>query len=198
MESSGSATSLTLLEKAKNKEELAWERIVELYGPQVYRLCRVCHMQRADARDVVQDVFRAAYGGMERFRHDRPDDSFRGWLLTITKNKIRDFFRRQAKIPAAMGGSSAQQQLHLVPSLEWSSSTSGPAFRSRKDLVQRALNLVRGDFEERTWQAFWQTTIEERNVIDVAESLNVTKWAVYQAKSRVLRRFRDELQNLLK
>ena len=51
-------------------------------------------------------------------------------------------------------------------------------------LHRRALELVRAQFEDRTWQAFWEVVIDD---------LGMTALAVRQAKSRILRRLKLEL-----
>ena len=195
--SEGSTTSLTLLQRAKQHDEGAWDQIVQLYGPLVYRLCRLHKIQGDDAQDIVQDVFRAVFGNIARFRRDRPSDSFRAWLVTITRNKIRDYFRKCATRPPAVGGTDMQMQIQQLPDLDWDDSTDESSFDSSSNMLQRIIQLVRGDFEERTWDAFWKTTIEGRSPIEVAEELGVTKWTVYQAKSRVLRRLREDLGGLV-
>ena len=60
-----------------------------------------------------------------------------------------------------------------------------------------ALELVRAEFEDRTWQAFWRVTVEEKTTADVAEALGISVNAVRLAKSRVLRRLRTELEGLI-
>ena len=60
-------------------------------------------------------------------------------------------------------------------------------------LYRRALEQVRGEFEERTWQAFWLVAVEGRTTAEVAAQTGVSPAAVRQAKSRVLRRLRQEL-----
>ena len=57
-------------------------------------------------------------------------------------------------------------------------------------------SLIRGEFEERTWQAFYRVTVEGQAAKDVAEDLGVTPSAVRLAKSRVLRRLREEMEGL--
>jgi RNA polymerase sigma-70 factor (ECF subfamily) len=57
--------------------------------------------------------------------------------------------------------------------------------------------MVRGEFEERTWQAFWQTVIGGRAPRDVAADLGMSPGAVRVAKSRVLHRLREELGDLM-
>ena len=69
-------------------------------------------------------------------------------------------------------------------------SDEGPADRG---LFGRALDLIRGEFEERTWQAFWLTAVEGRAAGEVALELGMSPGAVRVAKSRVLRRLREEL-----
>ena len=60
-------------------------------------------------------------------------------------------------------------------------------------LHQRGLDLVKSEFEQRTWQIFWQATIEEQPTSEVAEQFGISSNAVRQAKSRVLRRLRQIL-----
>jgi RNA polymerase sigma-70 factor (ECF subfamily) len=57
--------------------------------------------------------------------------------------------------------------------------------------------LIRADFEEHTWQAFWAVAVDGRPGTDVAAELGMTPGAVYVAKSRVLRRLREDLGELL-
>ena len=62
-----------------------------------------------------------------------------------------------------------------------------------KQLFHRALDLIRAEFEPRTWQAFWRTAIDGREAKDVAADLAMSQGAVRVAKSRVLQRLRAEL-----
>ena len=57
--------------------------------------------------------------------------------------------------------------------------------------------MVRGEFEERTWQAFWQTVVEGRSPVDLAADLGVSPAAVRMAKSRVLRRLKEAFGDLI-
>jgi RNA polymerase sigma-70 factor (ECF subfamily) len=67
----------------------------------------------------------------------------------------------------------------------------------RPALIQRALQLIQVEFEPRTLQAFWQATVEGRQTADIAADLEMTIKAVRQAKYRVMRRLRQELDELL-
>jgi RNA polymerase sigma-70 factor (ECF subfamily) len=64
-------------------------------------------------------------------------------------------------------------------------------------LCRRALECVRGEFEPRTWQAFWRAFVDGHAPADIAADLGLTVNAVYLAKSRILRRLREEFAALI-
>ncbi len=194
-ESVGS-TSSSLLDRVKVWDEVAWRRLVSVYGQLVLYWCRCAGIRREDRVDVCQEVFRAVAVNIDNFRHDQPGDTFRGWLRTITRSKVADHFRRQNRQPAAIGGSVARERFLAIPDGE-ASSAAEAGNQEKAILVNRALDLIRSEFEDRTWQAFWRATVEGQPSDVVAESLEMTPAAVRQAKSRVLRRLREELHQLL-
>jgi RNA polymerase sigma-70 factor (ECF subfamily) len=194
-ESAGS-TSSSLLSRAKAADAQAWERLSRLYGPLVYRWARQAGMQPNDAADIVQEVFETLSRRLEAFRNRNSSDSFRGWLWTITRNKIRDFFRRLKGRDQAAGGTDAKQRLNQLPDRP-AALTSEQGSCEASQLRSRALELVRGDFEPQTWRAFWRVVIDGDAPADVADDLGLSVWAVYKARSRVLQRLREELEGLV-
>ncbi len=191
------STSTSLLERVKAQDADAWRRLVELYGPAVYLWSRQSGLQAEDAGDVVQEVFSSVAARIDTFRRRRPGDSFRGWLWTITRNKVRDHFRRLAGRVQAPGGTKAQERLAQIPDQPPESSTGAAHADGAAGLERRALELARAGVEDRTWQAFWRVTVDGRAVADVADELGMTAPAVYKAKYRVLRQIRQELGDLL-
>ena len=186
----------TLLERLRAGRTDAWERLARLYGPTVYVWCRRAGVPEADAADVSQEVLAAVARHLADFRRERPGDSFRGWLWTITRNKVRDHFRRCADRVQAAGGTTAQQLLHQVPEDAPPDPEAGPEAEPA-GLYRRALELIQSEFEERTWRAFLMVTVEGRLPADAAAALGTTPGAVYIAKSRVLKRLREEFGDLL-
>lgn len=194
-QSSGS-TSRSLVRRAAANDPAAWQRLSQVYGPLVYQWCRHCGLQPDDASDVVQEVFRALARSLNTFRSDQPGDSFRAWLWTITHNKLLDHHRSRQRRPQAIGGSTAHQELQELPEIAPEDSDEPHRQQVRSELAQRALALMQQDFEERTWQAFWKTAVEQKTAPQAAAELGTTVAAVYMAKSRVLRRLREELDGL--
>ena len=168
--------------------------MAKLYTPLVYRWARQGGLQSTDAADVVQEVFCSVAGNIDRFRMGEPDSSFRGWLWTIARNEVRLNYRKQGDRPNVVGGTAAnnllQQQADLLDQDEEPS-----GFDARKSLIYRALQLVRQDFHEQTWQAFWRFTVDEQSAAEIAEDLGMNPAAVRQAKYRVLCRLREELDS---
>lgn len=191
-----SSTSRSLIERARLLDAEAWRQLCEVYGPLVYRWAKAKGLQATDAADIGQEVFRTVAAKIGAFRRDRPGDTFRGWLWTITHHKLGDHFRLRGNRPQAAGGSTAQLFLHEHPeeasSLDATANGDGEAER---EILHRVLAQIRGEFESTTWEAFWQTTVDNRPTDQTAAELKLTPAAVRQAKYRVLRRLRDEMKD---
>jgi RNA polymerase sigma-70 factor (ECF subfamily) len=186
---------LSLLDRARHRDQQAWSRLVFLYGPMVEYWCRGWSVQGTDADDLKQEVFQAIANKLETFRRDRPGDTFRGWVRVIAHHKFLDFCRRKQRQPDALGGSDAHRQLLQVPDPDNSNVEDSPQEINR--LHHRALQIVRDEFEVKTWQAFWQCGVEGVSPVDVGRDMGMTPAAVRKAKSRVLRRLKEELGELL-
>lgn len=186
-------TSLSLLERLRNQEQEAWRRLLHLYTPLVrHWLHKGGVNAAADTDDVCQDVFQAVAASLPNFHRDRPGDTFRGWLRGITRFKLVDYHRRRAQQPQAQGGTDAQLGFERLPE-----PTTEEADSETSDLYGRAVELVRGEFEDRTWQAFWRAAVECQAPADIAADLGMTQAAVRKAKSRVLRRLKEEVGDLI-
>ncbi len=193
---SSTGTARSLLDRARAREPAAWDRMVALYAPLVMRWCRGWGLRDQDAADVFQEVFQAVALHLGTFRRARAGDTFRGWLRTITRNKVCDLHRRCDREPPGVGGSEARNFLAQVPQ-EPPAEEVSPADVPDGELLHRALALIRDEFEPRTWSAFWQTAVEGRATVDVAADLGMSPGAVRVAKSRVLHRLREDLGDLL-
>ena len=189
------STSSSLLDRVKARDDAAWRRLVSVYGHLVLYWCRCAGIRREDRADICQDVFRAVAVNIDGFQRDQAGGTFRGWLRTITRSKVADHFRRQNRQPAATGGSDAHERFLAIPDSD-ASSVPEASDQEKAIIVNQTLDLIRPEFEDRTWQAFWRATVEGQRSGVVAEALKMTPGAVRQAKSRVLRRLREELNQL--
>jgi len=156
-----------------------------------------CFVSATDSQDVVQEVFRAVALGIGRFQRDRSRGTFRGWLWTIARNEARDHFASWAGRPQAIGGTDVQATLLHVPDESPEEASSRDATGELATLMRHGVGAIRGDFQDRTWQALWRTTIEGNTTAEVARDLGMLSRAVRQAKYRVLQRLREEYRGLI-
>lgn len=184
-------TSLSMLERVRASDGEAWRRLIHLYSPLVYSWCRRAGLGSEDAADVLQNVWGAIAEHIHRFERTADAGTFRGWLWTIARNKLRDFYRTEAGRAAGVGGSHAQEQMASIPEQEFDSQAG-----DEDGIVHRALEMIRGDFESKTWSAFWRTAVDGWTAADAGKELQMSIDSVYQAKSRVLRRLREEMRGL--
>lgn len=189
---SDSSTSPSLIQRARAHDPEAWSRLARLYTPLVYGWARQSGLDASDTADIVQEVFRSVVANITRFRHDESNSSFRGWLWTITRNQVALHFRQAGNRPEVTGGTDHHQNVQQLPDLlEQESEPSSPD--AKKSLVHRALRIVRGDFEEKTWQAFWRLTVDGHSAAEIADELEMNPRSVRQAKYRILSRLRQEM-----
>jgi RNA polymerase sigma-70 factor (ECF subfamily) len=191
--------SSSLLVQLRRNDPEAWTRLTRIFGPLVYHWCRRAGCGPNDSADITQEVFRTVSGSLPSFSYDRPDDTFRGWLATITRHKIIDQRRRQQRQVRAEGGSDfhhwLQRQVDTTTDdgeLTWVDESA-----DRAAVVRRASEQIQGEFELRTWQMFWRTAVEDESPADVARDFGVSVHAVYKAKSRVMQRLRIVLEGMV-
>jgi RNA polymerase sigma-70 factor (ECF subfamily) len=183
-------SSASLIKRLQARDPQAWRRFTVIYGPLVLGWSRRAGLQQSDAEDVVQETFQSVATHVRDFRRDRAGDSFRGWLWTIARSKLHDHFRRQGRQTAAAGGSAAYRRLEEL--------TEGPPTdlagqEEMASVTRRALSIIQTDFQDSTWRAFWRTAIDRQPAAAVAAELGISVAAVYMARSRVLVRLRQEL-----
>jgi RNA polymerase sigma-70 factor (ECF subfamily) len=172
------------------KDEEAWRQFVGLYTPLVYRYARKRGLQDADAADLAQDVLRAlAAGGID---YDPQRGPFRAWFYGLARHKLCDFLAAQARACRGTGDTFAQQRLAEEPAPTEEAVIWDLEYERR--LFEWAVDQVRGEFRNQTWQAFWQSAVQGKQAKDIAAALGMSLGAVYIAKSRVLARVKKEIQ----
>lgn len=188
------ATRVSLLLRIRDpKDADAWRQFVQAYAPVVYGFARKRGLQDADAADLMQEVFRSVAGAAPRLEYDPKRGSFRGWLYTVTRNKIYSFLDGRKRQPQGTGDSGAQERLQEEPD-DGAEAVWDQEYERR--LFEWAAEQVRGEFRETTWKAFWMTAVDGVDPREAAGQLGLSPGAVYVAKSRVLARLREKIQQL--
>src|SRR5262249_16495571 len=117
---------------------------------------------------------------------------FRRWLRTVAMNRLRNFWRARTR-------TAGPDPEPLLAQLEDPTSDLNRRWEEEHDqqVARRLLELLEPEFEPTTWNAFQMLVLEGLETRDVAERLGITPNAVRIAKSRVLSRFRQEIEGLI-
>jgi RNA polymerase sigma-70 factor (ECF subfamily) len=190
-------TSMSLLDRLRERpDEAAWQRLVDLYSPWVHGWLRRQGVAPADADDLVQDVLGVVVRELPQFQHAQRKGAFRCWLRTITVNRLRGFWRSQQTRPVATGDSDMERRLEELADPDSDLSRLWDQDHDQH-VLRRLLELVEPEFAPATWQAFRRVALEGGRPAAVAADLGLSVNAVLLAKSRVLRRLRQEAQGLV-
>jgi RNA polymerase sigma-70 factor, ECF subfamily len=190
-------TSVSLLDrlKAARPDASDWHRLQGIYLPLIKRwLVRVPGLGD-EAGDLAQDVFIIIVRELPRFERRR-EGSFRAWLRSVTANRARTYIKKRARRPVV---GLDQTDGFLNQMVDPNSELARELDREHDEhVVQRLLSAVQADFQPTTWEAFQRFALNGVPAARVAEEMGLTENAVLQAKSRILKRLRQEAGDLLK
>ncbi|MBY0395839.1 MAG: sigma-70 family RNA polymerase sigma factor [Thermoleophilia bacterium] len=194
-------TSLSLLERLKcaRPDATDWGRLEEIYRPLIGRwLARVPGLDPGEAADVSQDVLLVVAREIAGFDRRR-EGSFRAWLRQVAVNQARTHLRRARRRPlVGLDRPDADGEAFLDRLADPDDPLARDWDREHdRHVVDRLLSAVRPDFGASTWEAFRRFGIDGEPAARVAADLGLTENAVILAKSRVLKRLREEAGDLL-
>jgi RNA polymerase sigma-70 factor (ECF subfamily) len=184
-----------LLRMRDRQDARAWGDFVEIYEPLVYRLARGSGFQDADARELTQEVLLAVSKAIERWDFDPARGSFRAWLFRVARNLMVNFLVKQKRQPHGVGDTDMQRLLAEQPAPE-SEQSAYFDLEYRRRLFRWAADRTRHEFQTSTWQAFWKSCVEGLPIPEVTAQLGLSRGAVYVARSRVMARLRQEIEQV--
>ena len=120
---------------------------------------------------------------------------FRNWLFRIARNMMLNFIASQRRHLRGTGSEEIQSLLEARPS---PSPADTALFETeyKRQLFRWAAERVSGEFRGTTWVAFWETGVEGKKAQVVAATLGMSIGAVYMAKSRVVARIRQVIEQV--
>jgi RNA polymerase sigma-70 factor (ECF subfamily) len=189
LDSRETAPSL-LVRLRDNQDDAAWQTFVGVYAPLIYRYCRRHRLQDADATDVSQEVLAQVARSIRTFEYQPERGRFRDWLGTVTRNKLLRFLEKEGRTVCGQGGDFSDAVLNESAAPEADSEWTA---QFNAHLLQVALERIRSQFEQTTWTAFEQVWLENRPAAAVSQEVGLSLTSVYVAKSRVLKRLREEV-----
>jgi RNA polymerase sigma factor (sigma-70 family) len=176
-------------------DDRAWTEFTAIYSPLIYRLACRKGFQDADAEDLVQEVLRAVASAVDRWEPDPCKGPFRNWLFRIARNMMLNLVTSQRRHPRGTGSEEIQWLLEARP---FPSAEDTALFETehKRQLFRWAAERVSGEFRPTTWAAFWETGVGGKKAEVVAATLGMSIGAVYMAKSRVVARIRQVIEQV--
>ena len=116
-------------------------------------------------------------------------------MFRIARNLMINLLARQRRHPQGTGSTDVK---HLLEEQAAPAGEDSALFEKqfKREAFRWAAEQIRGQFRETTWKAFWLTSVENREIREVAEELGITAGAVYIARSRVMARLRQTVEGL--
>ncbi len=185
----------TLLQRAGTGAHEAWTELDGLYRPFIHDWFRLQGVAATEIDDLSQEVLKTLFEELPSFQHPGKSGAFRGWLRAICLNRLLGYRRNQKTKSQPVGGTEFHVLMQQLPdqdelSSEWD--------REHYQAVLRHLfKRVEHQFEELTLAIFRRLMLDEWTVAQVTAEFSIPAGKVYVARSRVLRRLREEAEILL-
>lgn len=179
-----------LLRVRDPRDEEGWRTFYDIYSPLILRYAQARGLRPADAEEILQECMTALARGMRDFDYSPAKGRFKSWLRSMVNHQVINFLRRRRDRQAG------EEQLAVLPDTDPSVS----AVWDRTWRVQRltyCLEQVRAEVAPKTYDAFCRYVLDEWPVTRVAEELGVSANDVYLAKSRITKRLKDKMFELL-
>jgi RNA polymerase sigma-70 factor (ECF subfamily) len=188
-------TSLSLLDRLKvaRPDASDWNHLQGIYLPLIQRWLKRVPGLGDEAADLAQEVLVVVFREISRFDRRR-EGSFRAWLRQVTVNKVRNARRQRQRRPV----------VRLDPADGFLERLTDPNDDLAREwdrdhdqhVAENLLAVVKPDFSPKTWDAFQRFGFDGEPVARVALELGLSENAVILAKSRVLKRLREEAGQL--
>ena len=181
------ATRSSMLADLKGFSEQRWIEFEMVYKPLLVFFIRKKNVPNSGIDDVLQDSWISIAKGISKFDNKSGKGSFRGWLRTIVQRRVADYFR---SLPEDQGVVQEVLDAKVAPEQKDPSELEGEE-QAMREVEARAMELVRSQTQENTWQMFWKSTVENIPTADIAQEFGVTAAAVRVAKQRVKKRLQE-------
>ena len=186
-------TRLSLIRRLQSgADEDAWTEFSNIYRHVIVKLASSKGLQAADAEDLAQKVLLSISKHIVGWKPDPKRGRFRTWLQKVVRNATLNALTR---IPedVAPGGTTAIRSMADLPQSD------AAAFDQewKRETLNWAVGQIRPEFEPATWDAFWLTAVEGQSPKAVASQTGKSLGAVYIARTRIMKRIRAKVDELL-
>ncbi|MEP0845440.1 MAG: sigma-70 family RNA polymerase sigma factor [Phycisphaerae bacterium] len=167
----------------------AWREFDTIYRPMLMRFALARKLGAPEAEDVAQHVMAAVHEHIGSFDYDPGKGRFKGWLRTIVNNRVRALLGRRREALADSGEFQVEQEREPSPDEEFDRIW-------LEEHLRHAVERVRREVEESTYQAFRAHVLDGRSVEQTCAEFGMNPNQVYRIKFRVMQKLREQLRML--
>ena len=197
-------TRKTLLSRLKDwQDQDSWRDFFNTYWKLIYSVAIKAGLTDSEAQEVVQETVITVAKKMPDFRYDRAIGSFKSWLLTITRRRITDQYRkRRPNSVSEEAAVSESERTTRTPTLNQIAAPTSFDFEAvwdqdwERNLTDVALEKVKRQVRPKQFQMFDLHVVRGWPAQKVAATLHTTMARVYYAKFKLTRLLRREIKNL--
>jgi RNA polymerase sigma factor (sigma-70 family) len=189
-------TRETLLSRVRRKhDEESWKEFVYYYRGYVYNIAARMGLKHHDAEEVVQDVMLKLWKKLPEFQYDANKGRFRGWLCTVTANKVKVLWQHKSHDLDRLGEDEKAEMARYLEEIQ----TAPSEELAEQEWVNYVLGLawsrVGKEFGVNEKAAF-EMLANGADVEEVSQRLGIATSSVYVYKKRVADRLKAEVARL--
>lgn len=179
-----------LLRISQDGDQTAWPEFVTILVPAMTAWIRrlPIRLQHDETEELIQNMLVELWQMLPGFRYDE-SRSFRRLLQKMLQDRSIDLLRRRYRQRGESLENAPAPEHFDFPTLEHE--------EVRSQMLNQILEIVRTEFSETTWRAFWEHCVQGRSPRDIGEELSISPGTVYVAKQRVLTLLRSRFGEFL-
>ena len=199
-------TRWTLIQRLKDLEDNdSWQAFFDAYWRLIYTVASNAGLRHTEAEEVVQETIREVSRKIGTFHADPARGSFKSWLLTLTRWRIGDQFRKRVRAERQRHHKSAATE----PGTEVATATEERVADPAGNLLEAmwdeeyacsvrdaALETLKTQpaIKPKHFQIFYLLLVKELSPAQVAKTLRVNVAQVYLVKHRMGKAFTKALK----
>jgi len=196
-------TRASLLQRLKNwRDEPGWAEFFKIYWKFIYGVSRRAGLTDAEAQEVVQETLISVAKHLPTFKYDPAIGTFKAWLLTLTRWRIADQFRKRkpadAQFQLRPDAETRTDPIEALPDPRSEDQSAACEAEWQAGLVDAAMDRLKRQMDPQKWQIFDFYVNKGWPSEKVAERFQVSLDQVYQAKHRLTEAIRQEVRRLEK
>jgi RNA polymerase sigma factor (sigma-70 family) len=196
LEPLSAATTTTLLDGLFDVQNAAaWQRFTSRFCPVLMAFARKLGLSKEDAEDATQEALAQFIRAYREGHYQRQKGRLRSWLFKIAENQVLSLQRRKGREIALTDLTAEWASFKKMQSTEVTRAIWDQEWDQL--LLRECVAVAATRVSPETLKAFELYFMKEWPVEKVAETLGITKNAVYIAKNRVLSHIRQVRDTML-